>query len=145
MAGDLKFIIGAVDNASATLAKVGKETEKLGAATAKMNAASRLVGAGAIIAFGAASVKAYAEAEAQQVKLQEAYRKFPALASVNISSMRALNDAIQAKTGTDNDDLAAAEAKLAMYNLTGEQIQKLIPIVNDYAVANGIGVTEAAG
>lgn len=145
MAGDLKFIIGAVDNASATLAKVGKETEKLGASTAKMNAASRLIGAGAIVAFGVASVKAYADAEKSQIKLEEAYRKFPAIASVNISSMRALNDAIQAKTGTDNDDLAASEAKLAMYNLTGEQIQKLIPIVNDYAVANGIGVTEAAG
>lgn len=145
MAGDLKFIIGAVDNASKVLAGVGKETEKLGAATAKMNAASRLVGAGAIIAFGVSSVKAYAEAEAQQVKLQEAYRKFPAIASVSIESMRSLNSAIQAKTGTDDDELAAAEAKLAMYNLTGQQIQKLIPLVNDYATANGIGVTEAAG
>jgi hypothetical protein len=142
---ELKFIIGAVDNASKVLANVGKETEKLGAATAKMNAASRLIGAGAIIAFGAASVKAYAEAEKQQVKLEEAYRKFPAIASVNIASMRALNDAIQAKTGTDNDDLAAAEAKLAMYNLTGEQIQKLIPLVNDYAIANNVGIGEAAG
>ena len=145
MAAELKFLINAVDNASATLGKIGKETEKLGGATAKLNAASRLLGAGAIIAFGAASVKAYAEAEASQVKLQEAYRKFPAVADVSIQSMRDLNSAIQAKTGSDDDELAAAEAKLAMYNLTGSQIQKLIPIVNDYAIANGIGVTEAAG
>ena len=145
MAAELKFLINAVDNASATLGKIGRETEKLGGATAKLNAASRLLGAGAIIAFGAASVKAYAEAEASQIKLQEAYRKFPAVADVSIQSMRDLNSAIQAKTGSDDDELAAAEAKLAMYNLTGSQIQKLIPIVNDYAIANGIGVTEAAG
>jgi len=141
----LKFVFSAVDHVSAVMGKVGKETDKLSASQHRLNAASQVIGAGAIIAFGAASIKAYAEAEKSQVKLQEAYRKFPALASVNISAMRDLNSAIQAKTGTDDDELAAAEAKLAMYNLTGEQIKQLIPIVNDYAVANGIGVTEAAG
>ncbi len=144
-AKDLVINLLAHDKASAEIKKVGSSMSALERQTKSLHTAGQLIGAGAIIAFGAASVKAYAEAEVSQVKLQEAYRKFPAIASVNISAMRDLNSAIQAKTGTDDDELAAAEAKLAMYNLTGEQIQKLIPIVNDYAVANGIGVTEAAG
>lgn len=145
MAGsELKFVISATDHASAVLAGVGKSTDQLDAKTRKLRAAAGLVSAGAIVAFGAASVKAYAEAEAQQVKLEEAYRKFPAVADVSIQSMRDLNSAIQAKTGSDDDELAAAEAKLAMYGLTGSQIQQLIPLVNDFAVAQGMGVTEAA-
>ena len=144
-AKDLVINLLAHDKASAEIKKVGSSMSALERQTQSMHRAGQLIGAGAIIAFGVASVKAYAQAEVSQVKLQEAYRKFPAIASVNISAMRDLNSAIQAKTGTDDDELAGAEAKLAMYNLTGEQIQKLIPIVNDYAVANGIGVTEAAG
>lgn len=142
---DLVINLLAKDKASAELKKVGSSMSALERQTASLHRAGQVIGAGAIIAFGVASVKAYAEAERSQVKLQEAYRKFPAIASVNISAMRDLNSAIMAKTGTDDDELAAAEAKLAMYNLTGEQIKKLIPIVNDYATANGIGVTEAAG
>jgi hypothetical protein len=144
-AKDLVINLLAKDKASAELKKVGNSMSALERQSKSLHRAGQMIGAGAIIAFGAASVKAYAEAEKSQVKLEEAYRKFPAVASVSISAMRDLNAAIQAKTGTDDDELAAAEAKLAMYNLTGEQIKQLIPIVNDYAVANGIGVTEAAG
>ena len=142
---DLLLNILAVDKASATLGGVGKSMSDLESRTKKLGDAGRVLGAGAIIAFGAASLKAYADAERSQVKLQEAYRKFPAIADVSIQSMRDLNSAIQAKTGTDDDELAAAEAKLAMYNLTGSQIRDLIPLVNDYAVAQGINVTDAAG
>ena len=83
-AKDLVINLLAKDKASAELKKVGNSMSALERQTASLHRAGQVIGAGAIIAFGAASIKAYAEAERSQVKLQEAYRKFPSIASVNI-------------------------------------------------------------
>ncbi|MDQ5979716.1 MAG: hypothetical protein QG602_2691, partial [Verrucomicrobiota bacterium] len=88
-------------------------------------------------AFLADSIKAYAGAEAQQVKLESAYKRFPKLADTNIESLRGLNKEIQRKTKFDDDDLAAMQSRLAAFDLTGQQIQKLTPIVADYAQVSG--------
>ena len=141
---DLVLNLLAKDNASREVDKVKHSLTGLEKAQSGLGRASQLLGAGAIVAFGVSSVKAYADAEKSQVKLQEAYRKFPKLADVNIESLRQLNTALQDKTGSDDDDLAAAEANLAMFGLTGTQIKQLIPLVNDLAVAKGIGLTEAS-
>ena len=141
----LKWVFSAVDNVSATMSKIGKETDKLGASHARLNAASRMIGAGAIIAFGAASVKAYAEAEVSQSKLTQAYSRFPAMAKVSIESLRAYNDELEKKTATDADSIAAAQAQLAQFALNGDQIKQLTPLLIDYARATGQDVTSASG
>ena len=141
---DLVLNFLAKDNASAVLSKVKGQTDRLRDSTEKLNRASQLLGGAAVLGFAAVSVKAYADAEKSQIRLQEAYRKFPALADVNIESLRALNTALQDKTGSDDDDLAAAEANLAMYNLTGTQISQLIPLVNDLAVAQNVDLATAS-
>jgi hypothetical protein len=47
-------------------------------------------------------------------------------------------------TGADDDLLAAAEGILARFRMTGAEIQRLIPLVNDYAIATGRDVPTAA-
>jgi hypothetical protein len=101
--------------------------------------------AAAVARFGVTSVKAYADAEKAQARLADAYRKFPKLADANISSLRALNGELQKKTRFDDDATAAAQANLAMYDLTGQQITTLTPLVQDLASAMGTDVTDAAG
>ena len=88
-------------------------------------------------AFLADSIKTYAGAEAQQVKLESAYKRFPKLADTNIESLRGLNKEIQRKTKFDDDDLAAMQSRLAAFDLTGQQIKTLTPIVADYAQVSG--------
>lgn len=136
-------LVARVQN-SEDLKKLGSNLDSLADKTSKLDKASRLLGAGAIVAFGAASVKAFADAEQQTMRLQLAYQRFPAINDRSLQSMLKLNDAIQSSTGFDNDALAAAEAKLAMYKLNGQQIQSLIPLVTDYARAQNIDVVEAA-
>lgn len=94
--------------------------------------------------FATDSVGAYAEAEQSQAQLVAAYEKFPALASVSIDALQGLNTEIQRKTGLDGDALSAAQATLAQFGLTGDQIQQLTPLMADYAAKTGKDLTAAA-
>lgn len=103
-----------------------------------------LLGGAAAVAFGASSVKAYAEAESAQAKLEDAFARFPALADTNIESLRDLNSELQKKTRFDDDAIASGQAVLANFNLTGKQLQELTPTLLDYAAKTGQDVPEAA-
>lgn len=94
---------------------------------------------------GRQAIRQFAEAEKMQASLQFAYSKFPQIADVAIGKFEELNTALMNATGADDDALAAAEANLAMYKLTGTQITALIPLVNDYAIRTGSDVVESAG
>jgi hypothetical protein len=94
--------------------------------------------------FGKRAVEAFAQAETSQLKLVEAYRKFAAIGDVPIDSMRALASELQSLTGTDDDLLAAAAGTLARFELTGTAIQRLLPLVNDFAILTGRDVVEAS-
>lgn len=108
--------------------------KKLGAALA----------VGAIVAFGKASVQAFAEAEQSQLKLQSAFEKFPKLADSNIASITGIAEALAQKTQFDDDATKAAAAQLAQFNLTGKQIEQVIPLVQDYAARTGKDLPAAA-
>ena len=96
-----------------------------------------LVMAGAMALFARSAIKGYAEAEKQQVMLEQAYSRFPKITDVNIAAMRGLNTELMNLTGADDDALAGAEALLARFDLTGQQIMQLMPLINDYAIATG--------
>lgn len=110
----------------------------------KLATVAAITGGAIALRFGVQSVKAYAEAEASQARLTAAYSKFPALADTNIDALRALNSELQRKTRFDDDQTAAAQAVLAQFKLTGTQIAKLTPLVQDYAAATGQDVVPAA-
>ena len=98
----------------------------------------------AAVAFAASSVKAAADAEAAQAKLADAYKRFPAIHDVTLRDLNELAEAQMNRSRFDDDATRAAIAQLAQYNLTGQQIEKLIPLVVDLAAKTGQDVPEAA-
>lgn len=141
---DLVLRLLAEDKASAAFKKVGSEVDATGSKYGKFakRAATALAAVG-VVKFAKDSVKAYAEAEQSQAKLEQAYRKFPKTANLSIEALREYNSELQTKTKYDDDDTAAMQAHLAMFNLTGQQIKTLTPLVQDLAAAQGIDLASA--
>lgn len=143
----LEFLLTATDRASGVFDKVGDSADRQSRAMGRIKAAGAVAvaaGAAAAVKFGADSVTAYKESEEAQNRLSDAYTKFPALADVNIDKLRDLNTALQKKTGIDDDETAAAQATLAQYKLSGEQIAKLTPLLQDYSAKTGKTLPDAA-
>ena len=128
---DLILRIIAKDDASAALSKLGK------------NLAGALSIA-AVADFGRRSVQAFAEAEAAQNQLSDAFARFPRLSDTSLSALRALNDELMRKTGVDNDAIASGQAVLAQFELTGQQIEDITPLLVDYALKTGKELPDAA-
>lgn len=101
-------------------------------------------GAATAAAFATESVKAFAEADKAQTELQRTLERFPQLADTNIERLNDLNRAMQRKAAIDGDSLAAADAVLARFGLTGQEIEKLTPLLVDYAAASGKDAESAA-
>lgn len=97
-----------------------------------------------VVYFGKRAVEAFADAEKGQLALQMAMEKFPAVNDVTAASFATLNRELMNTTGADDDLLASAEGILARFRMTGSEILRLIPLVNDYAIATGKDVPTAA-
>lgn len=140
-------IYGKDKSASKTIRGVGNAAESTGARFKKAGVA---IGIGlaavgvAALKFGADSVQAFADADAAQRKLGFAFEKFPALADTNQKALQKLNTEIQKKTRFDDDALAAAQANLASFGLTGAQLKQLTPLLTDYAAKTGKDVVTAS-
>lgn len=147
MTSTLEFLILAKDQASETFKNIGDSVDKNASKFDKFQGAANVaftaIGAG-LVMFAKSSIDAYGDAAEQQSKLELAYQKFPALAGTNIESLRALNTELQKKTGFDGDATAAAQASLAAYGLTGDQIAKMTPLMADYAAKTGTDMQTAA-
>lgn len=98
----------------------------------------------AVKEFVGDSVDAYKEAELAQTRLTDAYARFPAVTSVSIDSLRDLNTELMNKTRFDDDALASGQSVLAQFNLTGEQLRDLTPLLADYAAKTGKDLPSAA-
>lgn len=157
MASDvtLRLLLTGVDkSASKSLKGVGSEAGKTGGKLDKLKGAGKVAGAamaaGLLVAGAAAvdfagdSLRAFSDAEKSQAKLEDAYGRFPKMADVNIDALRKYNQAVQRKTGADADDLAAAQASLGMFGLTGRQIKATTPLLVDYANKTGKDMPTAA-
>ena len=129
-----KALKGVGDAADASGKKVTSAGKSMGGALPVAVFAAAAAGA---VAFGKSSIDASRGAARSQRELEDAYGRFPALASVSIDRMRELNQAIQDKTGADADDIASSQAVLARYKLTGDQIADMTPLLVDYAVRTG--------
>lgn len=152
----LRLLLTGVDkSASKSLKGVGGEAGKTNSKLDKLKTGGKIAGAAlaaglvtaglAAIDFGKDSLAAFADADKSQKQLEDAYKRFPAVASVNIESLRKLNQAIQRKTGADADDIAAGQAVLARYKLTGQQMKQMTPLLVDYATRTGKDIPAAAG
>lgn len=149
MAGNrqLVFDILANNKASGAINSIGDDLERQ---NQRWNAwkTAGVVASGAILAglgkFAVDSVQAYGESQTAQQGLAFAFEQFPSLADTNIGALQALNAEIARKTGFDDDSTAAAQASLAQFGLTGEQIASLTPLMADYAAKTGVDMTTAA-
>ena len=144
------------DSASAVFNKIGNSAGTMTKGMDKAAKSHSAFGRAVKYAFGMVSmysigrfigqsVKEYAAAELAQNKLENAYKRFPKLASTNIQSLRDLNTAMMQKTRFDDDAAAAMQANLARFDLTGKQILKLTPLVMDLAEATGTDLVTAGG
>lgn len=125
----------------------GNDAQALGrtmAAAGAAAAAGLAVAGAAAVAFGVSSVKAFAEAEEAQNRLAFAFEKFPALADTSIQALQRLNSALMKKTRFDDDAIASGQAVLAQFGLTGSQLERLTPLLLDYATRTGKDLTESA-
>lgn len=148
------LLVGIDRSASKMLKKVGGEVKKAEGATAKLGKMGKVAAVGlaaglaaagvAAFDFGRDSLKAYADADKSQRQLEDAYKRFPKLANVNIDSLREYNQTLQRKTGADADDLAASQAQLAAFKLSGKQIKSMSPLLIDYANKTGKSLPDAA-
>lgn len=121
--------------------------DRVQGASQRMSSVGKVLSVGVtapLVAFAGASVKAAAEAEQSQLRLTEAFRKFPKIADVSKASLGKLNTALAQKTKFDDDAIASGQASLAQFNLTGKQITSLTPLLLDYAAKTGKDVPSAA-
>ena len=141
-------LLGEDKTASKALKGVGDAAgttgSKLGGFKGVMLGLGTAAAAKGLVDFGKASLTASRGAAEDQRKLDDAFSRFPNLADTNAESLRGLNEAIQAKTGADADSLAASQATLAGFGLTGAQISELTPLLDDYAAKTGKDLPDAA-
>lgn len=140
-------LYGKDKTASKTIRGVGDEADSLGKRMGKVGAgiaAGLAVAGAAAVAFGIDSVKAFAEAQESQNRLQFALEKFPKAADTNIRKLGELNTALMKKTRFDDDAIAAAQGTLLQYELTGKQLEELTPLLLDFAAKTGQDLPTAA-
>lgn len=138
---DVKItLIGQDKSAGKALDGVGQKAGKVGPLMAASLAA---VAAGAV-KVGTDSVAAFKDAEQASLRLDEALRKYPATNDRSRASFDELNSALARKTRFDDDATASGQAVLAQFGLTGQQLQQLTPLLQDYAARTGKELPDAA-
>jgi len=149
----LKAILMGEDRSlSKTMNKAGDSVEKVGkkargaGATMKgaLGAAIVMQATDAILNFGRESIEAFRGATTSQKQLEDAYKRFPQVADVNIGKLREYNETLQKKGYADADDIASGQATLARYKMTGQQLKQLTPLLVDYANRTGKSIPEAS-
>ena len=120
----------------ATADRVGKGMgSKMGMAFAGIGTAAAAAGALIAVDFGKQSVDAFMGAQASQAKFEAS------LAKNNLGAyagdIDALAQALALKTRFDDDATKSGAAVLANFGLTGDQLKKTLPLVQDYAAFTG--------
>ena len=95
-----------------------------------------------VLAFASASVKAFQEAELNAKKLQTAVSVNGGLLS-DFENLVQQSEILQKITIFSDDDIQKAQTLALQYGLTADQVERLIPVVADYASATGDSLTGA--
>ena len=106
-------------------------------------AASAAIGLAAV-AFGAASVKSYNESQVALVKLQNTLSNMPKLEGETTAAFTEQASAIQRITAASDDAIVSGMAMLGTFQITGEEIRDITPLVVDYSRKFGVDMVTAA-
>lgn len=143
--GEDRSLSKTMKGAGDSVEQVGKKSKTAGAMMkGALSAEVVMRVADAVVDFGKNSIEAYRGAEISQKQLEDAYKRFPKIASVNIAKLRDYNQALQDKGYADADDIASGQASLARYKLTGDQLKRITPLLVDYANRTGKDIPAAA-
>lgn len=145
LVGEDRSLSKTMKGAGDSVEQVGKKSKTAGAMMkGALSAEVVMRVADAVVDFGRDSIEAYRGAEISQKQLEDAYKRFPKIASVNINKLRDYNQALQDKGYADADDIASGQASLARYKLTGDQLKRITPLLVDYANRTGKDIPAAA-
>jgi hypothetical protein len=138
-------ILGDSSSATNALNDVEGKTNKFGTNMKSiLGAVGGVALAKGVFEFAKGSVEAFKESEDSANRLQDAFAKFPKLATRTSPSFQKLNTALAKKTKFDDDATASGQAVLAQFGLTGAQIEQLTPLLQDYAAKTGKDIPSAA-
>lgn len=115
----------------------------LGAAFAGIGTAAVIAGTAVAIDFGKTSVDAFLDAQKSQAAFEFSMEKAKGL-KVYTGRIDGLSQSLALKTKYDDDATKSAAALLSRFNLTGKQLERTIPLVQDYASATGVDLNTAA-
>jgi hypothetical protein len=134
--------------------RVGDEAERnIGRADDRLNRIGgrmQVAGAGMVAFAGIAGRALYGFASASEdanlseLRLQNSIENSPVLAGVSADGFIDLANAIQSKTAADGDQIVAAQAMLATFRLTEDELLRATPLVVDYARKFGVDMVSAA-
>ena len=117
-------------NVDKAFGKLNDKLKDLGKAVVAAFAVER------IVAFGKASVQAFAESEAGALKLRAAVSAQGGLQK-DFDNLNKQAEELAAITIFDDDSIKAAQTQALQFGLNAQAVQKLIPIVADFAAATG--------
>jgi phage-related protein len=101
--------------------------------------------AAAIWDFGKQSVEAYEKAEQNNVRYRDALSRIPGASDAATKSLEGQAKALSKLTVYSAGQTKQAQASLAQYGLTADQIKQLTPLVQDFAARTGTDLPTAAG
>ncbi len=135
------------DHASKAFDSTAKSADKSSRAMEGIRRTAKLAAvaiAGLAVKVGIDSVHAYADAQTQQTKLADSFRKFKGAGDISLKSLQAFNSELGKKTRFDDDSIASGQAVLAQFVDNGRQLKSLTPLLIDYAAKTGQTVPAAA-
>ena len=100
--------------------------------------------AGKVFDFGKQSIEAYKAAEEGSAKFEDAMKRIPGASDAVTASLLEQATALSQVTIYSAGQSKAADTQLAQFGLNGDQIKKLLPLVQDYAAKTGQDLPSAA-
>ena len=127
---------------AATVAQTNGMSAGFSKFSAAASAAFAAVGVAAVAGL-AYSVNAAIEANDAQLKLQNTFENNPQLADSSAEAFTRQADALRDLTGVDDEAIISSQAMLGQFDLTGEEVLKLTPLIVDLSEKMGIDLETA--
>lgn len=130
------------------LARAGGPLAKLNQTVSDFGVSSTFAFAAAgaaAIGFAASSVRAYEEHQTALTALTNSLQNAPQIIDKSTKAFEDQATALQNVTGFQDEEIISADAVLARFGSTREEITKLNPLILDYARASGTDAATAAG
>lgn len=146
-------VVAGVEASTPAIAAIGGVVgTELGAGVASGFKLASAAGPAALAAIGLAIgvkltegfIHAADETEAANIKLQQSLILNPRAADLSVASYDDLAHRLQGVAGQTDESFKLAAASMANFGLSGQQIQRALPVISDMAIKLGMDVPAAA-